>query len=118
MLAMSTDSSMNYKRRNALSSNKANRASCLQGRRQCSSQRMETCGSDRTQWTLGGCIDGSLMMKNFTGAEFVNKAAGFNKPTQLPHNETERRQWQVANKAWWESSPMRYDWREELTSIP
>jgi ubiquinone/menaquinone biosynthesis C-methylase UbiE len=58
------------------------------------------------------------MMNNFTGAEFVNKAAGFNKPTQLPHNETERRRWQAANKAWWESSPMRYDWREELASIP
>src|SRR5262249_49165695 len=58
------------------------------------------------------------MMKNFTGAEFGNKATGFNEPTQLPHNEMQRSQWQIANKAWWESTPMRYDWREPLTEIP
>ena len=57
-------------------------------------------------------------MKNFTGTEFSNKAAGFDGPTQLPRDNEQRTQWQSANKAWWESRPMRYDWREELTEIP
>jgi ubiquinone/menaquinone biosynthesis C-methylase UbiE len=52
-----------------------------------------------------------------TRAEF-GKAVGLNEPTQLPHDEMQRRQWQAANKAWWESAPMRYDWREKLTQIP
>jgi ubiquinone/menaquinone biosynthesis C-methylase UbiE len=56
------------------------------------------------------------MMKK-TEAE-LGKAAGFNKPTQLPHDEMQRRQWQAANKEWWESAPMRYDWHEKLTQIP
>jgi ubiquinone/menaquinone biosynthesis C-methylase UbiE len=57
-------------------------------------------------------------MKNFTGIEFGNKAAGFDKPTQLPRNDAQRQQWQSANKAWWESTPMRYDWRDEITAPP
>jgi len=56
-------------------------------------------------------------MKNFTGSEFGNKAEGFDKPTQLPQNNFQRRQWQSANRVWWESTPMRYDWREGLTEI-
>ena len=51
---------------------------------------------------------------NFTGREFTNKAAGFSMPIGLPSNEDERVQWQAANKSWWESTPMRYDWRDEV----
>ena len=57
-------------------------------------------------------------MKNFTGTEFGNKAAGFNRPTQLPRDDAQRRQWQSANKTWWEATPMRYDWRDEITAPP
>jgi ubiquinone/menaquinone biosynthesis C-methylase UbiE len=61
-------------------------------------------------------MENSVMKK--TGAEFGNKAAGFNAPTQLPDNEFQRKEWQAANKAWWESAPMRYDWRENLIGVP
>ena len=57
-------------------------------------------------------------MTNFSGTEFGNKATGFDEPTQLPHDDAQRSQWQSANRAWWESTPMRYDWREGLTWIP
>ena len=53
-------------------------------------------------------------MKNFSGAEFGNKAIGFDSPTQRPSDDSQRGQWQSANKAWWESTPMRYDWRDEI----
>jgi ubiquinone/menaquinone biosynthesis C-methylase UbiE len=52
--------------------------------------------------------------KNFSGTEFLNKAAEFRGPTQLPTDEAQRRQWQSINRAWWEATPMRYDWREPL----
>ena len=32
----------------------------------------------------------------------------------LPRDDVERAQWQEANKAWWESTTMRYDWREAI----
>jgi SAM-dependent methyltransferase len=57
-------------------------------------------------------------MTNFSRAAFGSKAAGFDSPIQLPCSEDQRRQWQAANKAWWESAPMRYDWREELAQTP
>ena len=57
-------------------------------------------------------------MENFTGVEFGNKASGFDNPTQLPQDDTQRRQWQSASKTWWETTPMRYDWRDEITSPP
>jgi ubiquinone/menaquinone biosynthesis C-methylase UbiE len=60
----------------------------------------------------------STRMTNFSDATFEKKAAGFDRPTQLPRSEEERRQWQAANKAWWESAPMRYDWRQELAQSP
>jgi ubiquinone/menaquinone biosynthesis C-methylase UbiE len=53
-------------------------------------------------------------MKNFSGTEFSNKAVGFDNPTQLPCDDTQRGQWQSANRTWWESTPMRYDWRDEI----
>lgn len=39
---------------------------------------------------------------------------GFDKPTDLPANETEREQWQEENRAWWEKHPMRYDWNKAV----
>jgi ubiquinone/menaquinone biosynthesis C-methylase UbiE len=57
-------------------------------------------------------------MKNFSGIEFGNKAFGFDTPSQLPRDDTQRRQWQSANKTWWETTPMRYDWRDEITAPP
>jgi SAM-dependent methyltransferase len=56
------------------------------------------------------------MTKNFSGTAFGNKAAGFDAPTQLARNDAQRRQWQVANRAWWESTPMRYDWRDDIAA--
>jgi len=38
--------------------------------------------------------------------------ADFVKPTQLPESPEQARQWQQANRSWWEANPMRYDWRE------
>lgn len=38
------------------------------------------------------------------------KAPGFDSPTKLPDSAEQARQWQEANRSWWESSPMRYDW--------
>jgi ubiquinone/menaquinone biosynthesis C-methylase UbiE len=57
-------------------------------------------------------------MRNFSGTEFTNKAAGFDEPTQPPRDEAQRRLWQAANRTWWESAPMRYDWREEIAHRP
>ena len=54
--------------------------------------------------------------KNFSGAEFTNKATEFLGPTQLPRDEAQRRTWQSINKMWWETTPMRYDWRESLAA--
>jgi len=56
-------------------------------------------------------------MDNFCG-EFVNKAPGFDRPTQLPRDDAQRREWQSANKRWWESTPMRYDWRNAILASP
>jgi ubiquinone/menaquinone biosynthesis C-methylase UbiE len=58
------------------------------------------------------------LMENFSGTEFGNKAVGFDAPTQLPRDEEQHGQWQSANKAWWESTPMRYDWREAIPAQP
>jgi ubiquinone/menaquinone biosynthesis C-methylase UbiE len=58
------------------------------------------------------------MMKNFSGIAFGNKAAGFDSPTQMPRDDAQRREWQAANRAWWESTPMRYDWRDDIAAQP
>jgi hypothetical protein len=47
-------------------------------------------------------------MKNFSASGFGNKAMGFDDPTQLPRDQEQRREWQSANRAWWESTPMRF----------
>ena len=31
-------------------------------------------------------------------------------PTQLPTDEKQHDRWQEANRSWWQSNPMRYDW--------
>jgi len=61
-------------------------------------------------------IDASKLMvpPNFTGKHFGNKARGFVSPTQGPPTEEMRRKWQEANRNWWSSTPMRYDWRNEI----
>ena len=43
---------------------------------------------------------------------------GFDGPSQLPRDQIQRCQWQSANKAWWESTPMRYDWRDGIAAVP
>ena len=55
---------------------------------------------------------------NFSGHAFVNKAPGFESPTMLPKDDVERVAWQKSNKAWWETTPMRYDWREAVALEP
>jgi len=48
-----------------------------------------------------------------------NKAPKFANPTQLPESEEQRQEWLKANKNWWETSPMRYDWLNgEYDKIP
>jgi len=39
---------------------------------------------------------------------------GFNSPTALPQTPEEREAWQQANRAWWESHPMRYDFSAKV----
>jgi SAM-dependent methyltransferase len=57
-------------------------------------------------------------MASTSATSFANKAAGFERPTQLPRDQEEHRRWQAANRAWWELAPMRYDWREKLAESP
>jgi len=52
--------------------------------------------------------------KNFDGSRFVNKAEGFEAPAQSPKSARLSEEWQQANKAWWERTPMRYDWRAAI----
>ena len=39
---------------------------------------------------------------------------GFSRPTALPATVDEERGWQHANRSWWESHPMRYDWKDGI----
>jgi ubiquinone/menaquinone biosynthesis C-methylase UbiE len=45
---------------------------------------------------------------------FSRKAPGFNSPIALPADNEQRQCWQDANRQWWESQPMRYDWTEKI----
>lgn len=48
-----------------------------------------------------------------------NKAETFVNPTQVPDTQETRDEWLDANKTWWETNPMRYDWLHgELDRIP
>lgn len=48
--------------------------------------------------------------------DFKNKAEGFDEPTRLPKGEDERALWLNANRQWWESQPMRYDFSTPLSA--
>src|SRR5580700_1615703 len=39
---------------------------------------------------------------------------GFDLPTDLPQTADQRNAWQHKNREWWESHPMRYDWKDKL----
>ena len=39
---------------------------------------------------------------------------GFVNPTSSPDTPEEHCQWQDENRSWWESHPMRYDWKEKV----
>ena len=39
---------------------------------------------------------------------------GFNSPTALPETPEQAREWQEANKSWWENNPMRYDFGHQV----
>lgn len=38
----------------------------------------------------------------------------FDAPEKLPGSDAEAEQWQHANRAFWESHPMRYDWKQDI----
>jgi len=38
----------------------------------------------------------------------------FSGPTVLPDSAERRRTWQELNRAWWQSHPMRYDWKQRI----
>lgn len=44
--------------------------------------------------------------------------SGFATPEQLPPDEEQAKHWQQANRLFWESSPMRYDWKEGIGADP
>ena len=39
---------------------------------------------------------------------------GFSTPTALPAGSDQARHWQELNRNWWESHPMRYDWKQAI----
>lgn len=55
------------------------------------------------------------MTDNISGRE---KVAGFAEPEQLPASIEEGEAWQNANRLFWETNPMRYDWKKSLGSAP
>lgn len=57
-------------------------------------------------------------MVNLPGDWSGAKAPGFAAPTQAPRDDEQHRTWQEANKTWWESAPMRYDWGEAIAAAP
>ena len=38
----------------------------------------------------------------------------FDKPEKLPGSQNEAKEWQEANRTFWETNPMRYDWNQEV----
>ncbi len=45
------------------------------------------------------------------GEKFASTPTDFSHPEQMPSDDTEAKEWQEANRAFWEENPMRYDWR-------
>lgn len=43
-----------------------------------------------------------------------NAPEDFRNPTELPRDLEQSRRWQEANRSWWESNPMRYDWKIKI----
>jgi len=39
---------------------------------------------------------------------------GFSQPTALPAGAEQQEGWQAANRTWWETHPMRYDWKHAI----
>ena len=71
---------------------------------------MKINSTSKDGWKVNKQVAG----ENFDGSRFVNKAKGFETPSQLPDTDKLTEEWQNANKSWWERSPMRYDWREAI----
>jgi len=46
--------------------------------------------------------------------ELEELPAGFSEPTALPATPDEQKEWQRANRTWWETHPMRYDWKDAI----
>ncbi|UZR28745.1 class I SAM-dependent methyltransferase [Methylococcus mesophilus] len=54
------------------------------------------------------------MSKKHRSIDFVPKT--FDDPEKLPGSLSEAEDWQKANRTYWESNPMRYDWNQEIGS--
>jgi SAM-dependent methyltransferase len=46
--------------------------------------------------------------------ELAELPNGFIRPTALPSTAQQQEIWQTANRTWWESHPMRYDWKDGI----
>jgi SAM-dependent methyltransferase len=46
------------------------------------------------------------------------KATDFQGPTAAPVSPSQHDEWQSANRSWWETHPMRYDWKRPLAGEP
>lgn len=42
---------------------------------------------------------------------------GFDSPTSAPTSAEEAARWQIANRAFWENTPMRYDWKQSIAPV-
>jgi SAM-dependent methyltransferase len=52
------------------------------------------------------------MSKKFNANQNIPKT--FDNPEKLPNDLNESKDWQILNKTFWESNPMRYDWIESV----
>ena len=43
-----------------------------------------------------------------------NLPEGFNDPIELPKSQAQAEKWQESNYEWWQSHPMRYDWKDKV----
>lgn len=60
----------------------------------------------------------ALMTEVHEGPLARGKASGLDSPTKLPADADQARRWQEANRSWWESAPMRYDWDSPISAEP
>jgi len=47
-------------------------------------------------------------------SRFSDHNTGIDAPESLPRSDSEAKEWQTANRDFWESNPMRYDWHESV----